>query len=406
LSGTFIVPNIIGLSQAGAIAALGSNGLAAGTITSAPNATVPIGSVFAQSIPAGTSEPALTPVGFSVSLGILVPDVVNTSLVPVATAAITGAGLSVGTITEQVSATVNVGNIISQSPAAGTYASAGTPVNVVVSSGFPALLMPLVIFEDQATAVTAITSIGLVVGAISTKNSSIFAAGEVMAQNPAAGTSVAYGSVASITVSLGEPIVSPVFNYEPTIISQYANSPTLLQWIDNCNQYFDQSANVAEFYATVWNIDTAIGFGLDILGRIVGVSRLLQIPNEATYFGFDNEHTPPNWDNFGSTQTGGSGMAPFYTGHNASESYLLNDDAYRQLILAKAFANICISTAPAINRILQNLYGPGLAYVLNTGPMSISYNFNFTPSPIQLAILEQSNVIPTPPGVAVTIITP
>jgi hypothetical protein len=43
--------------------------------------------------------------------------------------------------------------------------------------------------------------------------------------------------------------------------------------------------------------------------------------------------------------------------------------------------------------------------VLNTGPMSISYNLTFTPTPIQLAILQQSGVLPTPPGVAVTINT-
>lgn len=94
-----------------------------------------------------------------------------------------------------------------------------------------------------------------------------------------------------------------------------------------------------------------------------------------------------------------------YTGANATEAYLLNDDSYRQLILAKAFANICTTTAPAINQILQNLYGAGTAWVLNTGPMAISYNLSFNPTAIQLAILEQSGVIPTPPGVAVTINT-
>jgi hypothetical protein len=94
-----------------------------------------------------------------------------------------------------------------------------------------------------------------------------------------------------------------------------------------------------------------------------------------------------------------------YTGNNATQTYLLGDDAYRQLILAKAFANITTTTAPAINQILQNLYGPGSAWVLNTGPMAISYNLSFTPTAIQLAILEQSGVIPTPPGVSVVINT-
>jgi hypothetical protein len=209
-------------------------------------------------------------------------------------------------------------------------------------------------------------------------------------------------------LSLGTPLTGTAFDFEATVISQYANSPTIIQLVQNLNSYIDQSANFAEFFNYVWNVDTAVGFGLNIWGKIVGVSRLLHIPNTTDYVGFDNSATPPpDWQTMGSNQppqpaVGGA----MYTGYNATQAYLLDDDAYRQLILAKAFANICTTTAPAINTILQNLYGPGTAWVLNTGPMMISYNLNFTPSGIQLAILEQSGVIPTPPGVAVTIVTP
>jgi hypothetical protein len=178
------------------------------------------------------------------------------------------------------------------------------------------------------------------------------------------------------------------------------------------NQYMDQSANFANFLSYVWNVDSAVGFGLDIWGKIVNVSRLLRIPNTTPYVGFDisSESQPDqDWTPAGSSQppynnppVGGA----MYTGHNATEAYLLDDNAYRQLILAKAFANICSTTAPALNQILQNLYGVGQAYVLSSGLMAITYNFNFTPSPIQLAILQQSGVIPTPPGVAFSIVVP
>jgi hypothetical protein len=231
---------------------------------------------------------------------------------------------------------------------------------------------------------------------------------EVQAQNPSAGTPVAAGSIVSFVLSLGIPAVGTLFDFQATVISQYANSPTIMQLVQNLNQYIDQSANFANFFNFVWNVDTAVGFGLDIWGIIVNVGRLLQIPNTTDYVGFyqSSESQPDqDWTPFGSTQDTPSVGGSFYTGYNATEAYLLPDDAYRQLILAKAFANICTTTAPAINQILQNLYGPGTAFVLNTGPMAISYNLTFTPTAIQLAILEQSGVIPTPPGVAVTINT-
>ena len=52
-----------------------------------------------------------------------------------ATAAITGAGLVVGTVTQQSSSTVASGDVISESPAAGTHVASGSAVNFVVSTG-------------------------------------------------------------------------------------------------------------------------------------------------------------------------------------------------------------------------------------------------------------------------------
>jgi len=53
----------------------------------------------------------------------------------VAEAAIVAAGLAVGTVSTQSSASVAAGSVISQTPAGGTTASAGSAVNLVVSTG-------------------------------------------------------------------------------------------------------------------------------------------------------------------------------------------------------------------------------------------------------------------------------
>ena len=65
---------------------------------------------------------------------VSVPNVVNQTQ-SAATTAITGAGLVVGTVSQQSSLTVPSGSVISQSPNAGTSVATGSAVNLVVSTG-------------------------------------------------------------------------------------------------------------------------------------------------------------------------------------------------------------------------------------------------------------------------------
>ena len=403
------VPNVVNTVLATGESAITGAGLAVGSVTTASSLTVPGGYIISTSPVGGVRTTAGASVDILESSGPgtgTVPDVLNLSQA-LATAAIIAAGFTVGSVTTQPDAIIIPGNVDEQNPAGGDTAYLLSPVNIIVSSGLPTLRVPDLFGLTQAEATVLLASLGLVVGAIGTAPSNFIPPGTVMTQNPSAGTPVGAGTIVSFVLSTGVPAVGVIFDFEATVISQYANSPTILQLVNNLNQYIDQSANFANFFNYVWNVDTAVGFGLDVWGKIVGVSRLLQIPNTTDYVGFfQNGEITQDWQPMGSDQppqpaVGGA----MYTGHNATQTYLLDDNAYRQLILAKAFANICTTTAPAINQILQNLYGPGTAFVLNEGPMAISYNLTFTPTAIQLAILQQSGVIPTPPGVSVVINT-
>ena len=66
-------------------------------------------------------------------------------------------------------------------------------------------------------------------------------------------------------------------NYKDTLLSQYANSPTIIGLISTFNDAVDPSVDLDNFYRVIWNVDTAVGFGLDIWGKIVNISRLLQV---------------------------------------------------------------------------------------------------------------------------------
>ena len=67
-----------------------------------------------------------------------IPNVVNLTQAS-ATSTITAAGLVVGSVTNLASTIVPAGSVISQSPAAGTQAPAGTAIALSVSSGPPGL---------------------------------------------------------------------------------------------------------------------------------------------------------------------------------------------------------------------------------------------------------------------------
>lgn len=187
-----------------------------------------------------------------------------------------------------------------------------------------------------------------------------------------------------------------MISVEQTIIRQYANSATIVQLIHNMDDYIDPRTDFDNFYNFVWNVETAQGFGLDIWGHIVNIGRSLQIPPSSAYFGF-NEALPGSYS---------FNDQPFYDGTvPATQTYILSDDAYRQLILVKALSNITASTARSLNQLLQNMFvGRGRCYVNDLGNMSFRYTFEFLLTSYEFAIMTQSGAIPRPAGVSASLI--
>lgn len=190
-------------------------------------------------------------------------------------------------------------------------------------------------------------------------------------------------------------------NYADTILSQYADSPKLRGIIDTFNQTMDTGIFLGNFYDLIWNIETAGTYGLDVWGRIVVVSRLLKVTPSEKYFGFKEAlSTPPE---IGDPQP--FDQAPFYTGVQATNTVSLSNDVYRKLIMLKAMANITDCTIPSMNKMLMYMFGDsGKAYVRNDGGMIMSYVFEFSLSPSELAIVQSSGALPSPAGVTVNIV--
>ena len=218
----------------------------------------------------------------------------------------------------------------------------------------------------------------------------------------------------------------PDFNVWDTIASQYANSPILTALIQSWNAAIDPTQLLDTFYDNMWNSQTAIAYGLDVWGRIVGLSgRTINI-SSPVFFGFQ-----------GNPNAVGFNQAPFYNGAASTSNFIVDDDTFRRMIFAKALANISDGSIQSFNQILLTLFqyrgncwvgdaspqplgtyfgfqGNPEATGFNQSPfyfpssappnqMTITYNFTFPLSPVDMGILN-TNIIPTPPGVLATIV--
>lgn len=188
----------------------------------------------------------------------------------------------------------------------------------------------------------------------------------------------------------------PAFDWWTTVLAQYANSPILISMLESFRDCIEMTYDLNDFFDLVWNVDTAQGWGLDVWGRIVGVSRTLQIIETTKYLGFE-EATSVSADPFN--------QAPFYSGQPVTTNFDLTDSAYRVLIYAKALSNITDGSVKSINQLLRTLFpGRGNAYVTDDGAMTMTYTFDFALTPVEAAIVTQSGVLPKPVGVTATFV--
>jgi hypothetical protein len=155
-----------------------------------------------------------------------------------------------------------------------------------------------------------------------------------------------------------------VRNWSETLLSRYAGRPILVALISSFNAAVEPGANIAAFLQYIWNVRTAVGYGLQVWGAIVGVSNVIPTP---------------------------------------SGPITLDDAGFQTLILVKAAANIGNATIPTLNRLLLAIFaGSGLAFVQDNLNMTLTYVFLFQPTAAQLAIIQYSGVMPRPAGVLIT----
>ena len=124
-----------------------------------------------------------------------------------AKSAITAAGLTVGTVSEASSDTVESGLVISQSPSANSETESGGKVNIVLSSGPNKKKVTDVIGHESSRAQSELAGDGFKVEVKETYSDDM-RAGLVVSTSPDRGTYVQPGSTVTITVSKGREQVT------------------------------------------------------------------------------------------------------------------------------------------------------------------------------------------------------
>lgn len=152
------------------------------------------------------------------------------------------------------------------------------------------------------------------------------------------------------------------------IQSQYSASPRILALAAQFQRYLEPTSDIELFYEKFVNIHTAEGIGLDNWGKILGIGRVIDDPD-------------------------------------SGESFSLNDEYYRLLLLYKALANISPSDADSQNKLLKALLATGIGnfgpvgYVLEVGSMVIRWVFEFYMDPVQLAVFKTAGTLARGAGV-------
>lgn len=218
--GVSVVPYVIWDTQEKAIEKLKQAGMSEPKIETKSDDNVAAGQVISQSVESGEKVPEGTQITIVVSTGpnaFDMPNVVGESE-ETARSTLETKGVIVS-VEYKKSNDVAQGNVISQSIKAGTKSKKGDKVNLVVASGKATFDVANVVGKSQDSAKSTLEGQGFKVAVLENYDNSV-AKGNVISQNPGAGSSQLPGTTITIYVSRGKQPLTLTFNANGGTVSQ------------------------------------------------------------------------------------------------------------------------------------------------------------------------------------------
>lgn len=171
------------------------------------------------------------------------------------------------------------------------------------------------------------------------------------------------------------------------IYAQYRDKPKLVKWMEIARKLGRPLDEVCEKIALSYDIDSASGELLNILGRIVGIDRNFINKIEMEVFEFGDSDIECGDEN-----------AIFSESTVASDSQM-SDALFRLLIKAKVLKNNRSATIEEIIEQMVLLVGVDFLRVNNPENMTFSIEFAGNITPMQRYALFNESIIQIPQGV-------
>jgi eukaryotic-like serine/threonine-protein kinase len=201
--GSVGVPDVANMTSAQAVRKLTQAGLKP-VPQDRSSATVPVGRVIATEPSQGVPLLAGSPVTVFVSTGppqVSVPEVTGQSEAE-ARASLRAVGLHAGTVAKREEPGQAAGDVLSQTPSAGSSVPSGEAVNLVVAKEPQEVAVPRVVGKKKERAEGELTGAGFVAKSVTRTVSSEAEVGLVLQQNPPGGGKAKRGATITLTVGV------------------------------------------------------------------------------------------------------------------------------------------------------------------------------------------------------------
>lgn len=171
------------------------------------------------------------------------------------------------------------------------------------------------------------------------------------------------------------------------IYAEYRDKPKFVEWMAIARKLGHPLDEVYEKIVLSYDIDSASGELLNILGRIVGIDRnfINKIELDQVQFGDEGAEC--------------GALDSFFSSDSVANDSLMSDGLFRLLIKAKILKNNRDATVENIIEQMVLLVGVDFLKINNPENMTFSIEFSGNITPLQRYALFNENIIQIPQGV-------
>lgn len=182
--------------------------------------------------------------------------------------------------------------------------------------------------------------------------------------------------------------------YLNLITSAWRDKPKYIAMVDIAAEFYSYLQDLNAELIAKFDVDTAVGQQLDVIGEWVGISRNVAIPVPGVFFSWDGTNEFLGWD-FGIWQDD----------TNDTDVTVLPDDVYRNFVKAKIAANQWDGTTDGAYAIWDSVFTD--ITILIQDNLDMSYDLGFVGGIVDsltVALIEQGYLPLKPEGVRVNFI--